>query len=127
MFNRRYKIIKKAGEKPTDLEEEVAKTLGQLKPENKVQAAHLAIVFINSVQTVQYAQADGSSAEYLLVRIPHRSPGAFGKVGQAIVDHLESKYEKPVLVVANRTIISPGGKFKIFYLRTGTLLQHSKI
>ena len=28
MFNRRDKIIKKAGEKPTDLEEEVAKSLG---------------------------------------------------------------------------------------------------
>ena len=110
MFNRRDKIIKKAGEKPTDLEEEVAKTLGQLKAENKVQAAHLAIVFINSVHTVQYAQADGSSAEYLLVRIPHRSHGAFNKVGSAVIDHLESKYEKPVIVVANRTIISPGGK-----------------
>ena len=111
MFNRRDKIIKKTGEKPTDLEEEVAKTLGQLKAENKVQAAHLAIVFINSVQTVQFAQADGSSAEYLLVRIPHRSLGAYKKVGSQVIDHLESKYEKPVIVVANRTIISPGGKY----------------
>ena len=110
MFNRRDKIIKKAGEKPTDLEEEVAKTLGQLKTENKVQAANLAIVFINSVHQVTYTQADGSAAEYLLVRIPHRSLGAFKKVGNNVIDHLEGKYEKPVIVVANRTIISPGGK-----------------
>jgi hypothetical protein len=35
MFNRRDKIIKKSGEKPTDLEEEVAKSLGQLKADDK--------------------------------------------------------------------------------------------
>ena len=37
MFNRRDKIIKKAGEKPSDLEEEVAKSLGQLKADDKAQ------------------------------------------------------------------------------------------
>jgi len=64
------------------------------------------------VSNVEYEQADGSSAQYLLVRIPHRSQGAFKKVGGMVQDHLEAKYQKPVLVVANRTIISPGGKYQ---------------
>jgi hypothetical protein len=35
MFNRREKIIKKNNEKPSDLEEEVAKSLHQLETQNK--------------------------------------------------------------------------------------------
>lgn len=110
MFNRRDKIIKKDGAKPTDLEEEVAKSLHQLELNNKAVKAHLQIIFINSVQTVDYEQADGTAAQYLLIRIPHRSHGAFRKVGTLVQEHLEQQYEKPVLVVANRTIISPSGK-----------------
>jgi hypothetical protein len=125
MFNRRDKIIKKSGEKPTDLEEEVAKTLGQFKPENKAQAAHLAIIFINQVNNVSYSQPNGDQYEYLLVRIPHRSLGAFKKIGSQLIEHLESKYEKPVLVVANRTIISPGGKYMQRFLgHFGQALQN---
>lgn len=110
MFNRRDKIIKKDGGKPTDLEEEVAKSLHSLENNNKSQKAHLSIIFINSVATVDYEQADGTPAQYLLVRIPHRSLGAFKKVGGLVQEHLEQQYEKPVLIVANRTIISPSGK-----------------
>jgi hypothetical protein len=110
MFNRRDKIIKKDGAKPTDLEEEVAKSLHQLELNNKALKAHLQIIFINSVHTVDYEQADGSAAQYLLVRIPHRSHGAYKKVGSLVQEHLEQQYEKPVLIVANRTIISPSGK-----------------
>ena len=54
MFNRRDKIIKKDGAKPTDLEEEVAKSLHQLELNNKGLKAHLQIIFINSVETVDY-------------------------------------------------------------------------
>jgi len=110
MFNRRDKIIKKDKVKPTDLEEEVAKSLHSLELNNKNQKQHLSIIFINSVDTVDYEQADGTAAQYLLVRIPHRSFGAFKKVGSLVIEQLESQYEKPVLVVANRTIISPSGK-----------------
>lgn len=114
MFNRREKIIKKDNAKPTDLEEEVAKSLHQLELNNKGLKAHLQIIFINSVENVDYEQADGTAAQYLLVRIPHRSHGAYRKVGHLVQDHLETQYEKPVIVVANRTIISPSGKCKIW-------------
>lgn len=110
MFNRRDKIIKKDGAKPTDQEEEVAKSLHQLELNNKALKAHLSIIFINSVNTVNYEQEDGSPAQYLLIRIPHRSLNAYRKVGTLVQEHLEQQYEKPVLIVANRTIISPSGK-----------------
>lgn len=110
MFNRRDKIIKKDNAKPTDLEEEVAKSLHQLELNNKGIKAHLQIIFINSVNNVDYEQEDGTAGQYLLVRIPHRSLGAFKKVGSIVQEHLEQQYEKPVLIVANRTIISPSGK-----------------
>jgi len=111
MFNKRDKIIKKSGEKPTDLEDEVAKSLAKLEQANKEYKAHLSIIFINSVSTVQYDQADGKASEYLLVRIPHRSFAAFKKVGFLVQKHLETQYApKPVIIVANRTIISPSAK-----------------
>lgn len=118
MFNRRDKIIKKDKVKPTDLEEEVAKSLASLEAQHKNLKQHLSIIFINSVDTVDYEQADGTAAQYLLVRIPHRSHGAFKKVGSLVIEQLESQYEKPVLVVANRTIISPSGKCDIIEILT---------
>ena len=117
MFNRRDKIIKKDGAKPTDLEEEVAKSLHQLELNNKGLKAHLQIIFINSVETVDYQQADEAAAQYLLVRIPHRSLGAYRKVGTLVQEHLEQQYEKPVLIVANRTIISPSAKHHASQMR----------
>jgi len=112
MFNRRDKIIKKDGSKPTDIEEDVAKAISSLESSNKAQKAYLSIIFINSVENVQYEQADGTAAEYLLVRIPHRSHAAYKKVGSLVQEKLEQQFEKPVVIVANRTIISPSGKYE---------------
>ena len=110
MFNRRDKIIKKDGAKPTDLEEEVAKALHQLELNNKPVKAHLSIIFINSVENVDYEQQGGAAGQYMLVRIPHRSLAAFRKVGTLVQEYLEAQYEKPVIIIANRTIISPSAK-----------------
>jgi len=62
------------------------------------------------VQNIDYVESDGSARQYLLVRIPHRSHAAFRKVGGLVQEHLESIYDKPVIIVANRTIISPSAK-----------------
>jgi len=110
MFNRREKIIKKDGAKPSELEEEVAKRLHQVELENAELKKELSIILITSAQMVDYADADGSSAQYLLVRILHRSLGAFKKAGYKVLDQLEAHYQKPVIIVANRTIISPSAK-----------------
>ena len=119
MFNRREKIIKKDGAQPTELEEHVAKQLHALA--NKEKKKDLSIIFINSAQLVDYEDAAGSAKQYLLIRIPHRSLGAFKKAGALVQDLLEGQYEdKPVIIVANRTIISPSGKLItqsfLFYL-----------
>jgi len=111
MFNRREKIIKKDGSQPTELEEFVAKQIHQLELQNKERKKDLSIIFINSAQMVNYEDADGSPASYLLIRIPHRSLGAFKKAGALVQDHLEKEYDgMPVIIVANRTIISPSAK-----------------
>lgn len=49
----------------------------------------------------------------MLVRIPHRSLGAYKKVGIVVMDALEQQFgpDRPVIVVANRTIISSKGKY----------------
>ena len=70
----------------------------------------LSIILITSAQYVSYEDADKRPAEYLLVRILHRSLGAFKKAGYKVLEELERHYDKPVIIVANRTIISPSGK-----------------
>lgn len=111
MFNRRDKIIKKDGSKPSDLEEEVAKQLHSIELANKSMKTSFVTIFINSVENVDFEQADGTPAQYLLVRIPHRSFAGFKKVGALIIESLEEHFDKQVFVVANRTIISPSGKY----------------
>lgn len=71
----------------------------------------LSIILITNAQMVDYEDADGAPAQYLLVRILHRSLGAFKKAGYKVLEQLQAHYQKPVIVVANRTIISPSGKF----------------
>jgi hypothetical protein len=71
---------------------------------------HLAQIYINSAELVEFEQADGSKSKTLYVRVPFRSLAAFRKVAEKVVAHLESKFNWPVIVVANRTIISKRGK-----------------
>jgi small subunit ribosomal protein S7e len=110
MFNRREKIIKKDGSKPSELEEEVAKRLHQIEQDNADLKKDLSIILITSAELVDYEDADKTRAQYLLIRILHRSQGAFKKAGYKVLEKLEAHYEKPVIIVANRTIISPKAK-----------------
>ncbi len=125
MFNARSKIIKKEDvstflklpsltlflqAKPTDLEDEVAKCLYQLEMSNASLKEHLAQIFINSAELVEYQQQDGSASKCLFVRIPFRSITAFHKVNEKAVQHLEQKFSWPVIVIASRTIVSKRGK-----------------
>ena len=92
MLHKRDKIIKPEGEKPTELEEEVAKALHSLGSKHPNLQAHLKLIFLNSAKMVDYEQRDGSKDQYLLVRIPHRSLGAYKKVGIVVVDALEAQF-----------------------------------
>jgi len=110
MFHKRDRIIKKEGEKPSELEEEVAKALHSLSAKYQDLHSNLKIIFLNSANFVDYTQRDGTADQYLLVRIPHRSLGAFKKVGAVVQEELEKKFGKQTIIVANRNIISPSAK-----------------
>jgi len=110
MFNRREKIIKKDGAKPSELEEEVAKRLHQVELENAELKKDLSIILITSAQYVEYEDVGKRAGRYLLVRILHRSLGAFKRAGYKVLEQLEAHYQTPVIIVANRTIISPSAK-----------------
>lgn len=105
MFNR-SKLQKKEGVKPTDIEEETAKTLVAFEQSSKDIQKDLRMVLLNSVEEVEYDAADGSKAKYYLVKIPYRSLQFYKKVSNQMIDHLESKFGWPVIVVVNRTIDS---------------------
>ena len=112
MFNRNDKIIKK--ENISELEQEVAKKLGEIENQNKTHAnlVQFQIIRLTSVTDVEYEQQDGTNGRYMLIRIPHRSLQAFRKVGHIIQERLEEDYQRPVIVVANRNIQSPTGKLR---------------
>ena len=110
MFNR-SKIIKKGDAKVTELEEESAKALQQFELANTDLAVHFKTFFLNSVEQVEFKQHDGTLSKYILIRIPFRSLTAFKKVGEKVIEAFEAKFKWPVIVSANRTIISQGGKY----------------
>jgi hypothetical protein len=59
---------------------------------------------------IDYEQQDGTASKVLLVKVPFRSSAALQKVSEKVVSHLESKFNWPVIIVANRTIISKRAK-----------------
>lgn len=81
---------------------------------------HLSQIFINSADLVEYKQANDSTSKTLFIRIPYRSLPAFRKVSEKVVEHLESKFSWPVIVVATRTIISKWGKYSYLYTSLGS-------
>ena len=92
--------------KPTELEEETAKTLTAFEQSNKELQKDLKMVNINSAEEVEYEAADGSNAKYILIKIPFRSLQFYKKVSSQMIEHLESKFRWPVIVIINRTIDS---------------------
>jgi hypothetical protein len=54
LFDRRDKLIEKDRMKPTELEENVAKSLYSLEINQKSLKQHLRIIFINRVHEVDY-------------------------------------------------------------------------
>jgi len=105
MFNR-TKLQKKEGVKPTELEEETAKTLTAFEQSNKEIAKDLRMVYLNSVEEVEFEAADGSASKYILVKIPFRSLQSYKRVATQFIDHLEQKFRQHVVVIVNRTIDS---------------------
>jgi hypothetical protein len=72
--------------------------------------ANVKQLMLSAAEEVEFTSADGSPSKYILIRIPFRSLNAFRKVGADVIEHLEGKFKWPVIIVANRTIISKNGK-----------------
>ena len=110
MFNPKSKIVKKDHSKPTDLELEVGKVLKQSEMSNPELKDYLNQIFITKAEFQEFTQADGTKCKTLVVRIPYRSLVPFQKVSDKVVSHLQQKFNWPVIVVGNRTIISKRAK-----------------
>lgn len=98
------------GAKHTEFEEVVAKSLFAYEQGQPKEIRFVKQLLLNSAEEVEYTEASGSTAKYVLIRTPFRSLAAFRKVGAAVIDHLEAKFKWPVIIVANRTIISKNSK-----------------
>ena len=98
------------GEKHSELEEVVAKSLVAYEQSQPKDLAHVKQLMLNTAEEVEYTLADGSKSKYILIRVPFRSLAAFRKVGADVIEHLEGKFKWPVIIVANRTIIFKNGK-----------------
>lgn len=70
---------------------------------------NLAQVYINSADLIDYTQQDGSSSKVLLIKIPYRSMPYYRKASEKIINHLEGKFNWPVIVIVSRNIQSKKG------------------
>ena len=92
--------------KPTELEEDTAKTLTAFENKEKDIQKDLRMVYLNSVKECEFEDKDGSNKKYYLITIPYRSMQFYKKVQNQMIDHLEAKFQWPVIVIVNRTIDS---------------------
>jgi len=110
MYQSKSKIIKNDGSKPTEIEEDVGKSLQQLQMSKDDLKVHLNQITITNVDLVEYKQRDGTMSKALHVKIPFRCTPAYVKVSHQIIEHLEDKFKWPVIITANRTIQSKRAK-----------------
>jgi small subunit ribosomal protein S7e len=106
MFNK-SKLQIKEDRTPTELEEEIAKTLSALEQSSTGDVArNLRLTFIAAASQVEYPISGDEVSKYILIRIPFRSLQFYRKISSVIIDHLEEKFNWPVIVVAVRKIQS---------------------
>ena len=98
------------------MEEEIAKTLSALEQSSTDDTAKfLRLTYIASAEQVEYPIGDEVS-QYFLIRIPYRSLQFYRKISNELIDHLEEKFNWPVIIVANRKIQSKRGKLISFFV-----------
>ena len=102
------------------MEEEIAKTLSALEQSSTDDTAKfLRLTYIASAEQVEYPIGDEVS-QYFLSRIPYRSLQFYRKISNELIDHLEEKFNWPVIVVANRKIQSKRGKLMFAFVIADT-------
>jgi len=97
------KILKSKDEKPSDLEESVAKALIELEITSKDMSADLRDLFFLAAKEVD--TAGGKKA--IIIFVPYKLHKRFQKLQSRLIRELEKKFSgKHVVIVAQRTILS---------------------
>ena len=108
MYSNRDKIAKKGEVKPTEIEDEVAKTLFELENSAKPEI----VAEIKQVKLAQ-AQYHGEGDNRILqIMVPFPVYAIAKKHYTTIVPYLEGKFKCPVVMIAQRTILSKYEKRK---------------
>jgi len=97
------KVVKPSGEKPSDLEEHVAKALLELEITSKDLAAELKDLHFTSAKEVDVA----AGKKAIVIFVPFALHKRFQKIQPRLIRELEKKFPgKHVVVIAQRTILS---------------------
>jgi len=100
------KLFKKASEKPSQLEESVARELHELENSSSDWKNDLKDVYISHVKEIDYTSKGKKAKPVYLVYVPFPCLKVVQKLHKKLVPELESKLKANVLVVAKRTIQS---------------------
>jgi len=96
------KISKPKGHAATELENAVARALLELESTAKDLAADLTDLFIVAAKEVTV----DAQKKAIVVFVPYRQHSKYKKIQQRLVRELEKKLSRPVVIIAQRTILS---------------------
>ena len=113
MYSNRDKIVKKGKKATTETEDEVAKALFELENNAKVEDAE-AIKKIKITKAEILAEKD---KKVLQIEVPHTLYALARKCHTTLTSHLEAKFKCPVVILAQRTILSKYGKDRVTMCR----------
>mmetsp|Transcript_35792 Transcript_35792/g.41752 ORF Transcript_35792/g.41752 Transcript_35792/m.41752 type:complete len:202 (+) Transcript_35792:78-683(+) len=102
----RTKLFKKSAEKPSQLEDNVAKELHHLESSSSEWKNDLKDVYITNVKEIDFTSKGKKSKPVYLVYVPFPCLKVIQKLHKRLVPELESRLKAQVLVVAKRTIQS---------------------
>jgi hypothetical protein len=106
MYSTRDKIVKKGKAPATETEDEVVKALFELQNSTKDEVqADIKVIQICRAQILTEGEQ-----KVLLIAVPFPQFPKIKKHHKAIIAHLEAKFKVPVVIVAQRTILSKYGK-----------------
>jgi len=102
----RAKLFKKSADKPSQLEDSVAKELHHLENSSSEWKNDLKDVYITNVKDIEFTAKGKKSKPVYLVYVPFPCLKVIQKLHKRLVPELESRLKAQILVVAKRTIQS---------------------
>jgi len=102
----KVKLFKKSADKPSQLEENVAKELHHLENSSSDWKNDLKDVYVSNVKEIDFTSKGKKGKPVYLVYVPFPCLKVVQKLHKRLVPELESRLKAQVLVVAKRTIQS---------------------